>query len=58
MARKILIMGLLKEKLQKIFGEEMGGLGGPRPTKEIIGIVGSHTVDGKNNPPCRAPKRN
>ena len=28
---QILIRDLLKENLQKIFGEEMGGSGGPRP---------------------------
>ena len=28
---QILVRDLLKEILQKIFGEEMGGSGGPRP---------------------------
>ena len=32
---QILIRDLLKEFLQKIFGEEMGGSGGPRPPDHL-----------------------
>ena len=33
----ILPMDLVKEQLQNIFGEEMGGSGGPRPPSVKIG---------------------
>jgi len=43
---QILIRDLLKEFLQKIFGEEMGGSGGPRPPYSI-----RCTADGKKKSP-------
>ena len=44
----ILLRDLVKENLQTIFGEEMGGSGGPRPPYHIQCLRGPNASPGSN----------